>query len=207
MQRRFFSTLALFFLFCLTQPLFANQFATDIDRLIQQLGSSSFAEREEASQRLKAIGAPAVEALRKAARTSADAEIRFRAGQLLSGMKLPPAAFRKMPNQASKLPAKRNNEPSRAPVIKPNRVNEQAKKEIPALRRSLSDPDPAVRWRAAYTLWKVDRSLAGEAMAVIRQVGSEMEKRLPTLTTDADVQETRQLLFAALEIADGRSAR
>jgi hypothetical protein len=53
-----------------------------IDKLIEQLGSASFAEREKASKELAAIGAPALEALRKAAKSD-DAEIRKRAEEIL----------------------------------------------------------------------------------------------------------------------------
>jgi uncharacterized protein (TIGR03067 family) len=50
-----------------------------IARLIQQLGNDAFARREAASKELDAIGEPAVAALRKAASSSDDAEIRRRA--------------------------------------------------------------------------------------------------------------------------------
>ena len=51
----------------------------EIDRLIKQLGSDDFDEREAASKALEAIGEPVLEALRKAATGSDDAEIRRRA--------------------------------------------------------------------------------------------------------------------------------
>src|SRR3954471_24098822 len=54
-----------------------------IERLLQQLGSPKFAEREAATEALKAIGEPAVEALRKVAAQSSDAEVRRRAQQLV----------------------------------------------------------------------------------------------------------------------------
>jgi tetratricopeptide (TPR) repeat protein len=54
-----------------------------IDRLIRQLGSEKFDEREAALKRLKQIGAPALGALREAARKSSDAEVRRRAEQLI----------------------------------------------------------------------------------------------------------------------------
>lgn len=54
----------------------------DIARLIEQLGSGNFAEREEANRKLDAIGAPALEALRKAAQSN-DAEVRRRAEDLV----------------------------------------------------------------------------------------------------------------------------
>jgi hypothetical protein len=54
----------------------------EVERLIGQLGSAQFAEREAASRALEATGEPAVEALRKAVQSS-DAEVRRRAEELL----------------------------------------------------------------------------------------------------------------------------
>ncbi len=56
--------------------------APSIDRLIAQLGSSEFADREKAMESLAAIGGRALEALRKAA-ASDDLEIRRRAEELI----------------------------------------------------------------------------------------------------------------------------
>jgi hypothetical protein len=56
--------------------------AAHIARLVEQLGSDSFAEREAASRDLERIGAAALEALRKAARSS-DIETRRRAEALV----------------------------------------------------------------------------------------------------------------------------
>ncbi len=53
-----------------------------IDKLIKQMGSSTFAERQKATQALDAIGGPALETLKKAAQ-SGDAEVRSRAGDLV----------------------------------------------------------------------------------------------------------------------------
>lgn len=53
-----------------------------IDKLIDQLGSGVFAEREKASKELAAIGVPVLEALRKAAKSD-DAEVRKRAEELI----------------------------------------------------------------------------------------------------------------------------
>jgi HEAT repeat protein len=50
-----------------------------IARLVRQLGDDSFEKREAASRELDAIGEPAVAALRKAAASSDDPEIRWRA--------------------------------------------------------------------------------------------------------------------------------
>ncbi|HEV3443197.1 MAG TPA: sigma-70 family RNA polymerase sigma factor [Gemmataceae bacterium] len=54
-----------------------------IDRLIQQLGSNRFAEREQATRTLEKIGEPALEALRKAAQAAEDREIKQRSGELV----------------------------------------------------------------------------------------------------------------------------
>jgi hypothetical protein len=60
--------------------------AAEIDKLIQQLGSRRFKEREAASKALDKVGKPALEALRRAARDDADAEVRRRAGVLVERM-------------------------------------------------------------------------------------------------------------------------
>src|SRR5579884_3737996 len=56
--------------------------AARIAELIQQLGSDNFAEREKATKELETIGAPALDALRKAARND-EAERRKRAEDLV----------------------------------------------------------------------------------------------------------------------------
>jgi RNA polymerase sigma factor (sigma-70 family) len=56
--------------------------AARIERLIRQLGSSQFSEREAAGKALEAVGEPAYDALRAAAVASEDVEIRRRAEDL-----------------------------------------------------------------------------------------------------------------------------
>lgn len=56
--------------------------ATQIDRLIAQLGSDQFAEREAAARELARLGPPVLEALRKAS-ANPDLEIRRRAARLI----------------------------------------------------------------------------------------------------------------------------
>src|SRR5262245_63008818 len=53
-----------------------------IAKLITQLGSTTFAEREQATKDLEAIGEPALDALRQATKSD-DAETRRRAGDLV----------------------------------------------------------------------------------------------------------------------------
>src|SRR5262245_59677087 len=54
----------------------------EVERLIQQLGSRKFAEREAAGRRLDAIGEPALRALRRAETASDDVEIRRQASRI-----------------------------------------------------------------------------------------------------------------------------
>jgi WD40 repeat protein len=60
--------------------------AKTIARLIEQLGSDDAKERQEAAKRLEAIGEPAVEPLRQAARSHADPDVRLRAGVIVAAM-------------------------------------------------------------------------------------------------------------------------
>ena len=53
-----------------------------IDKLIELMGSGTFSEREKATKELAAIGVPALDALRKAAKSD-DAEVRKRAEELM----------------------------------------------------------------------------------------------------------------------------
>jgi hypothetical protein len=66
-------------------PIVASAAPTDgeIDRLIRQLGSDRFVERDAASRALEAIGEPALKALRQAASSSDDVEVRRRADSRL----------------------------------------------------------------------------------------------------------------------------
>lgn len=57
-----------------------------VARLIKQLGHEEFTKREAASKELDAIGEPALDALRKAAASDGDAEIRRRAGQVVGSI-------------------------------------------------------------------------------------------------------------------------
>jgi hypothetical protein len=60
--------------------------AERIARLVQHLGDDAFAKREAASKQLTAIGAPALAALRKAAVSSEDLEIRLRAKRIVGAI-------------------------------------------------------------------------------------------------------------------------
>jgi uncharacterized protein (TIGR03067 family) len=57
--------------------------ATRIDRLVKQLGDDEFARRESATRTLEEIGEPALEALRKAAASDPDLEVRRRAERVI----------------------------------------------------------------------------------------------------------------------------
>src|SRR5262249_29753033 len=57
--------------------------AARIDRLIEQLGSPVYAERQTASRALERVGEPALEPLQTASEEAGDAEIRRRAERLV----------------------------------------------------------------------------------------------------------------------------
>jgi hypothetical protein len=76
------SASGLLLLFLLPTCSFGDQ-ASEIETLIQKLGSRSYEDREAASKRLEGIGEPALEQLRKAATANHDPEIRRRAALLL----------------------------------------------------------------------------------------------------------------------------
>jgi hypothetical protein len=69
----------------LGQPAGAD--AAEVKRLIRQLGSPKFKEREAAARRLNSIGELALAALQKAAVSSSDAEFRDRAGRLVEAIR------------------------------------------------------------------------------------------------------------------------
>ena len=63
-----------------------EQTRAEIERLIKQLGSDEFSEREAATKALEAIDEPALGALRKAATEGADPEVRRRAERIVAAM-------------------------------------------------------------------------------------------------------------------------
>src|SRR5438094_479090 len=58
----------------------------EVERLIRQLGDPRFARREAASKALAKVGEPALAALRKAAASSDDVEVRLRAARLVEAI-------------------------------------------------------------------------------------------------------------------------
>jgi hypothetical protein len=179
---------------------------SEIDRLIQQLGSPKFAEREAASKRLEAIGVPAAEALRKAATTSPDIEIRRRAQKLLAGKDwLGPTPddtnVAKRRRLAQEKDGRAVQRAGRAPGGLP-----QPAVPPPALLRAIPDNQLAARWRSAYADWQKDPRRAPEAIKTIEEVAQAMRDRLPNLPAAAAADDTQALLLATLEIVEGRRA-
>jgi hypothetical protein len=152
---------------------------SEIDRLIQQLGSPQFAERQAASKGLEAIGEPAVEALQKAVASSPDAEVRRRAETLLATIKAKRAA-----------PA-------------PAQPGPQAGPGVPILQNAI-DKALADRWRTAYALWRKDTRRGPETLKVFQEVSEVWLKRLPQLPAALFAEETAALLSATLEIVDAK---
>jgi HEAT repeat protein len=63
--------------------------AAKIDGLVRRLGSDTYAEREAAGKELEAMGAPALDALRQAATTGEDPEVRRRAADVFKRIRRP----------------------------------------------------------------------------------------------------------------------
>src|SRR5262245_21772657 len=68
-----------------TKPVPAVTTPAEIERIIRQMGSDDYFEREAASKELAAIGEPAREALEKAANGN-DAEVQRRASKLVEAL-------------------------------------------------------------------------------------------------------------------------
>jgi hypothetical protein len=153
---------------------------SEIDKLIQQLGTPKFAERQEAARRLEAIGEPAVDALRKAAKKNPDAEIRRRAEALLSGMgqfPRPQAAF--APQQGI----------LQAPIAPPPLG---AKNGL------------AARWRNAYAEWQKGTRRTEDALSVIAEVVQMWSQGMPGFSSSAAADETQALLSATMQMLEGK---
>ena len=82
--------------------------SAEIRKLIQQLGSADFAEREAATKRLEAIGKPALPALRDAAKKSEDAEVQRRAQRLVKKIAPDPDPLELLLKEASLLEQKKD---------------------------------------------------------------------------------------------------
>jgi bilin biosynthesis protein len=81
MLRTLLSSAMVFLVASISQCELPRPTGADIDRLVKQLGSDKFSERQKAREQLDAIGEPALESLRKAS-ASGDAEAR----RLASGL-------------------------------------------------------------------------------------------------------------------------
>jgi len=165
---------------------------SEIDALIQQLGSPKFTERQAATKRLEAIGQPAAEALRRAAATSPDAEIRRRSEGLLATMKWQEIV-------AGKDSRARQRAVLGLGQLGPRDANAQA-----LLQKAIQDKDLSVRWRAAYALWQTDPRRSQEAIKVLQGVSEAWQTRLPDLPALQAAEETEALLSATLEIVEGK---
>lgn len=63
------------------------QSATEVDRLIADLGADDFKKRDEAQKKLEALGPKAIPALERAEKESKDAEVRARAHEAIAAIK------------------------------------------------------------------------------------------------------------------------
>src|SRR5262249_41795336 len=147
--------------------------------LIEKLGSPKFVEREEAAKRLEAIGGPAIDGVRKAARIHPDAEVRRRAETLLSRMERlarPGAVFG-------------------PPMAVPGAMNRRA---VPKANELAS------RWRDAYAQWQKGSRRTEDMIAVIAEVAQAWSDGIPDLSPSVVADETEALLAATMAVLDGK---
>ncbi len=118
--------------------------AAQVEKLIKQLGSADFSEREAATKELKGIGKPAVPALMKALK-SEDAEVRWRAESVLKTLEEKEELKRYKADQEKEKGRQRDgirrgqfrSEPSHKPPAEPDLDEElkEALKQLPKEQR------------------------------------------------------------------------
>jgi hypothetical protein len=147
---------------------------TEVPRLIQQLGSKRFKEREAATKALDNVGEQALEPLRKAAKDDADAEVRRRAGALVERL-----ARRLAPVWAKRIIDSKLSRAERLAAMKAlAKVGEPA---LDALRKAAKEsPDEEVRRRAGQLVNSFDlRQRLGTWRIESIVLGGEVVERLP----------------------------
>ena len=130
-----------------------------IDMLVKKLGSGNFADLDQARKEIEAIGMPALEPLRKAAK-STDLETSRRANELVKTIEgYADVRFYLTWGLAF--------------------VGAPAKSATPVVIKALADPAPQVRRKAAYALGRIDADPDTVAPALVGALGD----------ADADVRE------------------
>ncbi len=127
----------------------------DIERLIRRLGSDSFADREEAMKELRRLGKPALEALRTAAATNRDKEIRRRAAELVDKLLEPP--YKKLYGEGMRLLEKKEYRKAAASLKQAAKLYENDATIPRALKDgtvSRSSPRFICLWPAPFEGWK-----------------------------------------------------
>jgi len=101
-------------------------------------------------------------------------------------------------------PPKMNGQGRPGVARAPGQVAPKPALPLPPLPKGVSDKELASRWREAYASWQKDQRRAPEAIKIIQQVSDAYSERLPELATQSAVDETQAMLFATLEILDGK---
>lgn len=156
--------------------------AEEIGQLVKQLGDDQYRVREEATQKLVAIGRPAVKAVREALK-HADYEVRHRARTVLD------AIHSSVPNLIEDLK-------DADPVVRKEaaeglrQLGDGAKAAIPALAEAVKDRDEEARDAAIVALLTIDpdnKALADAAPAKAR-VNGKYAKLLRRIKVPQDRQ-------------------
>jgi HEAT repeat protein len=144
--------------------------AEEIKTLVRQLGDDNFSIREKASQRLTAIGRPALPALRQAAKDS-DAEVRQRAGQILDAIQS---------SLTFLLESLKDNNPAvrREAAQGLIRLGPKAKPAVTALTQALQDKDEDVRDAVFNALLSIDPEIKALVQEVPKKAQADKYHKL-----------------------------
>jgi HEAT repeat protein len=169
--------------------------AKHIERLVKQLGSKDFTERERAMKEIIAVGAAALPRLQSATKDR-DLEIAQRAKQCIEEIKINEKVVALIADLKNPNPKVR-----RAAAHKIMRMRSLAKAAVPTLIQALDDRDSSVRLEAARALEMVgpgakaaiprltqllndqraDKDLRRTAAIALSSIGKEAENAVPEL--------------------------
>jgi HEAT repeat protein len=160
-------------------PVMADELK--IEKLLRQLGSASFVEREEATRDLIAFGESILPVLREAAK-SPDFEVAKRARQIITEIEQKQTINSAVAGLIDSNPGKRA---SAAEALR--QLGPAAQAAVPALIGLLKDPDSKVRNRSAAALGRIGQASREAVPALLEMALDEKEP-----------QETRLLAVGSL---------
>jgi len=125
-----------------------------IDELITQLGNDDWPKREQATEQLIMIGAPAIESLQKVAKSN-DPEVRLRVKQILDKIIEPDEEEEELTESIEQLIRQLGNENFQTRENATKELIKIGKPAILALEKASKSPDPEIRLRAQKVLEQI----------------------------------------------------